>query len=347
MDAFYASVEQRDYPQWRGRPLVVGGDPQSRGVVASASYEARKFGIKSAMSSALAQRICPQVIFVKPRISYYVEISRQIRAIFDSVTPLVEPLSLDEAYLDVTENYLNEPLASRVARYIKNRIYEELKLTASAGVGPNKFIAKIASDLNKPNGLVVIPPEMVASFVEMLPVERLWGVGPATMKKLHENGFWTTKDIREKTHGDLEALLGSYGVFLFNLAQGVDSRRVEVDRESKSCGSERTFERDILDLDLLESKLRKLIEEVVDELNRLGRPGKTVTIKLRYSDFHTITRSRTAGAYLKDIESIFRIASDLLRANTEAGEKPVRLIGISVSNLRKENEPEQLVFKFI
>lgn len=347
MDAFYASVEQRDYPQWKGRPLIVGGDPQSRGVVASASYEARKFGIRSAMSSAQAQRLCPQVIFVKPRISYYAEISHQIRIIFDSVTPLVEPLSLDEAYLDVTENHLKEPIASRVARYIKVRIFEELGLTASAGVGPNKFIAKVASDLNKPNGLVVIPPDQVAAFVENLPVEKFWGVGPATMKKLHTNGFWTACDIRKKTEGDLVALLGSYGEFLFKLAHGVDSRKVEVERVPKSCGSERTFEKDIFDFDVLESKLWKLSQEIVDELNRLGRPGKTVTIKLRYSDFHTITRSRTAGVFLRDIESVFRIASDLLRENANRSEKAVRLIGISVSSLRNDNDSEQLEFDFI
>lgn len=346
MDAFYASIEQRDHPEWRGRPIAVGGDPEGRGVVASASYEARKFGIRSAMSSAKAKRICPNLIFVKPRISYYVEISHQIRAIFYSVTSLVEPLSLDEAYLDVTTNFLNQPSASRVAIHLKERILNELGLTASAGVGPNKFIAKVASDLKKPDGLVVVPPEQVAQFVEKLSVEKLWGVGPATAKRLNEEGFWTAADIRKKTVQDMQKLLGSYGEFLYGLAHGIDSRSVEVERESKSCGSERTFERDVLDMNVLEEKLRALSQEVFDELEKIGRPGKTVTLKLRYSDFHTITRSKTSIRYLNQADAIFQNASHLLWTNTEAGERPVRLIGVSVSGLRKDDEPEQLSFPF-
>lgn len=346
MDAFYASIEQRDRPEWKGKPLVVGGDPEGRGVVASASYEARKFGVRSAMSSSQAKRLCPRAIFVYPDFTRYVEASRKIREIFLSVTPLVEPLSLDEAYLDVTENLLDEPLASRIARHIKDRIKTKLRLTASAGVGPNKFIAKVASDLKKPDGLVVIPPNHVAAFVEKLPVEKLWGVGPATTEKLHSAGLKTTADIRSKTEAQMVALLGSFGSFLHGLAHGEDSRPVEPEREPKSSGSERTFERDILDLWALESKLQELSEEVATELRKIGRPGRTVTLKLRYSDFETITRSKTITQFLDSPESIARIAIALLRGNTEAGSRPVRLIGVSVSGLRNENDPEQLYFQF-
>lgn len=346
MDAFYASVEQRDNPEWKGCPLIVGGDPQSRAVVASASYEARRFGVRSAMSCAQARRLCPQAIFVRPRISHYLEVSRQIREIFYSVTRWVEPLSLDEAYLDVTENYLDEPFASRVARCVQERLFLELQLTASAGVGPNKFIAKVASDLKKPRGLVIVRPDQVMAFIEKLPIEKLWGVGPATAKKLHEHGYWTTADVRKRTEGELEALLGSYGKFIFGLAHGIDPRKVEIERESKSCGSERTFERDVLDVDVLELKLRALSKEIAEELNRLGRPGRTVTLKLRYSDFETITRSRTLGRYLRTGDSIFTVAFELLRINTEVGERAVRLIGVTVSGLLREDEPEQMVFDF-
>jgi DNA polymerase-4 len=346
MDAFYASVEQRDHPEWRGRPLVVGGSPEGRGVIASASYEARKFGIRSAMSSAKAIRLCPDLVFVRPNISHYVEVSRQIREIFLSVTPKVEPLSLDEAYLDVTENLLNDPLASRIAKHIKARIFNELGLTASAGVGPNKFIAKVASDLKKPDGLVVVPPEQVPAFVEKLPVERLWGVGPATAKKLHEQGLWTAADIRKKTILEMEVLLGSYGRFIHGLAHGEDSRQVEADRPSKSSGSETTFERDILDVDYLEQKLKGLSEEIAQDLRAQERPGKTITLKVRYEDFNTITRSRTLRARTDNGDAIFRVACELLRGHTEAGVRPIRLVGISVSGLRDESEPEQLSLQF-
>lgn len=342
MDAFYASVEQRDRPELKGRPVVVGGDPRSRAVVCAASYEARRFGVRSAMSCAKAARLCPEAVFVPPNFQAYSKVSRQIREIFLSVPPLVEPLSLDEAYLDVTENLLNEPLASKVAEHIKNRIKNELSLTASAGVGPNKFIAKVASDMRKPDGLVVVAPERVAAFVDKLPVEKLWGVGPATAKRLWERGIWTAADIRKIRLEEMERALGTYGCFLHALAHGEDDRPVEPERESKSCGSETTFDKDILDFPALEATARELAEDVVSELRKMQRPGKTVTLKLRYGDFKTITRSHTLQRRTDELDTVWKTAVRLMRENTEAGARPVRLIGISVSNLYDENEPEQL-----
>lgn len=342
MDAFYASVEQRDQPRLRGKPIIVGGDPRGRGVVCSASYEARKFGVRSAMSCAKAARLCPQAIFVSPNFSRYSKVSREIREIFLSVTPWVEPLSLDEAYLDVTENLLKEPLARSLAIHIRERIKRELHLTASAGVGPNKFIAKVASDLRKPDGLVVIPPEKVHEFVEKLPVEKLWGVGPKTTKRLHELGLWTTADIRSRSREELERLIGPFGAFIHELAHGRDHRTVEIEREPKSCGSETTFDRDILDLQILSGHLRELAEELDRELKKMARPGRTIILKLRYKDFKTITRSRTLPRFTDDANQIHSVALALLQESTDAGAVPVRLVGISVSGLRSENEPEQL-----
>ena len=346
MDAFYASVVQRDRPELRGRPVVVGGQPGGRGVVASASYEARKFGIRSAMSSGRAHKLCPDAIFVRPDITKYVAVSKQIRAIFESVTPWVEPLSLDEAYLDVTENLLGEPLARKVAEHIKARIKNELGLTASAGVGPNKFIAKVASDLRKPDGLVVVPPQKVPEFVEKLPVERLWGVGPVTATKLHDMGLWTAADIRRTRVEDLERALGSFGQFLHGLSHGHDTRPVENERESKSSGSETTFDRDVTDLDFLMGTLQDLADEIARDLRKMGRPGRTITLKLRYSDFKTITRSKTLYRHTDEAETIVRVASKLLLEDTEAGARPARLIGISVSGLLSEKDPQQLWFSF-
>jgi len=342
MDAFYASVEQRDNPELRGRPVVVGGKPESRGVVASASYEARRFGIRSAISSAKAYRLCPEVVFVSPDFQKYRRASQKIREIFHEVSELVEPLSLDEAYLDVTQNKLGEPLAGKLARRIKNRIREELNLTASAGVGPNKFLAKIASDLKKPDGLVIITPEMALDFIATLPVEKLWSVGPATAKKLQQLGIWTAGELRRADARMIEREMGKHGVFLHGLAHGVDEREVDPNQESRSCGSETTFERDILDVERLIDYVEELSGEVAGELRKMGRPGRTVTLKLRYKDFTTITRSKTIERFTDDAVLIARTAVKLLREHTEAGNIPARLIGISVSSLRNENEPEQL-----
>ncbi len=342
MDAFYASVEQRDDPSLRGKPVLVGGSPEHRGVVASASYEARKFGIRSAMSSAVARRLCPEAVFVRPHFSRYTEVSEQIRALFHEVTALVEPLSLDEAYLDVTENLLGESLAKNIAVYLKAEILKRTGLTASAGVAPNKFIAKIASDLKKPDGLVVIPPQHVQAFVAKLPIEKLWGVGPSTAKKLHSIGIYTTEDIRKTSLRELEGRVGKFAHFLMELSHGEDHRAVENDQESKSRGTESTFDRDITDPHYLLETIEEQAKEIAGELSEMERDGKTITVKIRYSDFKTITRSETLFRPTQKAEIIAQTASRLLYRNTEVGTKAVRLIGISVSGFQSRGIPEQL-----
>ncbi|MGK5082443.1 DNA polymerase IV [Bdellovibrionota bacterium FG-1] len=342
MDAFFASVEQRDHPELRGRPVIVGGDPHGRGVVAACSYEARKFGVHSAMSSAKAYRLCPQAVVVHPHFSVYQEASEQIHKIFEEVTDQIEPLSLDEAYLDVTVNKLSEPLARKIAAHLRARIQEVTGLTASAGVGPNKFIAKIASDLRKPDGLVVVPPERVMEFIERLPVERLWGVGPATAKTLHELGLFLVSDIRKRPLAEMERSLGKFGTFLHQLSHGQDDREVESEWEPKSSGTETTFEKDVRDTHFLLETLNDQAEDIVVHLRKLDRRAKTVALKLRYSDFTTITRSRTLWHYTDDPMLIADTAQQLLTQSTEAGHRPVRLIGITMSNLIHPNEPEQL-----
>lgn len=346
MDAFYTSVEQRDDPSLLGRPVVVGGDPDSRGVVAAASYEARKFGIRSAMSCAKAYRLCPHAVFIYPNFKKYSEASRQIREIFQSVTPLVEPLALDEAYLDVTENRKGEPLAKNLAHWIKTQIKTQLNLSASAGVGPNKFIAKLASDFRKPDGLVVVPPEKVYSFIENLPVEKFWGVGPATAKKLYAAGFRTAADIRSSSPSELQKTVGSYGHFLFELAHGRDEREVDPSFDPKSCGTETTFEKDIYSADELLKYVSTQAHEVSLELKKLERPGRTVTLKIKYSDFTSITRSQTLFHPIDDEETISKTAAELLFKNTEIYTRPVRLIGVSVGNLIRDEDPLQLWFNF-
>jgi DNA polymerase IV len=343
MDAFYAAVEQRDRPELRGRPVVVGGDPRSRGVVSSASYEARAFGIRSAMPSSQARRLCPHTVFLMPDMARYREASRAVFAVFRSVTDLVEPLSIDEAYLDVTENTLGEPLAGRVAIYVRARILEETGLTASAGVGPNKLVAKIASDLRKPDGLVIVPPAAVAAFVAALPVEKLWGVGPATARRLHECGLRTAADLSARGEAPLRALLGdNQGAFLWRLASGDDQRPVRPGRAPKSRGAEHTFQIDVVDAEVLDRWIVRLATRVAGSLARSALPGRTVTLKLRYSDFETITRSRTLSAPTADAVQIARAANELLDEATAAGERPVRLLGVSVGGLVGAGEPVQL-----
>lgn len=346
MDAFYASVEQRDRPELRGKPVVVGGHPQSRGVVSAASYEARKFGVRSAISCAQAYRLCPQAVFVFPNFDKYLAVSRELRKIFESYTPWVEPLALDEAYLDVTQNLVGEPLAKNIAISIRKRIQDELHLTASAGVGPNKFIAKLASEMKKPNGLVVIPPEKVASVVENLAVEKLWGVGPATAERLNSIGIRTAADIRRQPLSHLEKVIGSHARFLYGLAHGEDDREVDPSFDPKSRGTETTFDRDILDADRLLDQLQEQATEVSADLKKLERPGRTVTLKIKYANFSAITRSRTIAFPTDDASEIFKIVSELLYKDTEVGTRPVRLIGISVSNLVDHEEPLQLWFEF-
>jgi len=338
MDAFYTSVEQRDRPELRGKPVVVGGSPEGRGVVASASYEARRFGIRSAMSARRAIRVCPNLIFVRPDFARYKEVSRQIRSIFLDVTDLVEPLSLDEAYLEVTTNKLLERLATKIAQHIRARIRDELHLTASAGVGPNKFIAKIASDLKKPDGLVVIPPEKVFDFVGSLPVEKLWGVGPATAQRLHSRGIQKAGDIRQFPINQMEHWFGRFGRFLHQLSHGIDDRPVSPDRVAKSRGAETTFAQDVRDKNQLTATLKDLSLEVSESLQRLERLARTIVLKVRYSDFTTLTRSRTTGEKLQSAESILAVALSLIE-NTEAGRRPVRLVGISATGLWDPTQP--------
>jgi DNA polymerase IV len=330
MDAFYASVEQRDQPDLRGKPVAVGGSPTGRGVVAAASYEARTFGVRSAIPMARAIRLCPHLVIVRPDMQKYKAVSQQVFEIFRSVTPLVEPLSLDEAYLDVTENTWNEPLATPVARRIKTLIREKTGLTASAGVAPNKFLAKIASAWRKPDGLTVIPPERIESFLQELPVDALWGVGPVTAARLREQGITRLVDVRTADPAVLRSAVGGMTDWLVRLASGDDDRPVQPNRPSKSSSSECTYPEDLDDLDRIRNEIAELARENADWLQRHGLTARTVTIKVRYRDFTTITRSHSASP-TSDPDDIVRRALELLK-KTEAGARPVRLLGAGVHN---------------
>ena len=341
MDAFFASVEQRDRPELRGRPVAVSGRAEARGVVAAASYEARRFGVRSAMPSLRARRLCPDLIFVVPRFEVYQEVSRELRKLFQEVTDVVEPLSLDEAFLDVTVNHLDEPGALPLARRLKRRILDRTGLTASAGVGPNKLIAKLASDLEKPDGLVEVRPEEVSDFLSELPVRRLWGVGPVTARKLESRGLRHVQDLRNADPRVLQAMLGSFGPQLFELAHGRDRRPVTPDRVAKSIGVERTLVRDLKDRLQVEREVRRHAEEVAERLGASHRRGRTVTLKLRYANFDTVSRSRSLPLATASAPRIAAVASDLL-GETEAGRRPVRLIGVTVSSLVEPGTPVQM-----
>ncbi len=329
MDAFYASVEQRDRSNLRGRPVVVGGRPDERGVVAAASYEARRFGIHSALPMARAVRLCPDVVIVHPDFEKYRAVSQQVFEIFQSVTPLVEPLSLDEAYLDVTENTWGEPLGVNVARRIKALIVERTGLTASAGVAPNKFLAKIASGWRKPDGLTVIGPARVESFLHGLTVDSLWGVGPVTARKLHAAGIRTVMDVRTAGQGRLHEVVGNMAGWLVRLAHGEDDREVEPDQPAKSSGTENTYPQDLTDLGRIRDEVASMAREGAAWLLRHELFARTVTIKVRYSSFQTVTRSHSARPATRDPDAIEARAVELL-AKTEAGRRPVRLLGVSV-----------------
>jgi DNA polymerase-4 len=328
MDAFYASVEQRDRPELRGQPLVVGGQPDRRGVVAAASYEARAFGVRSAMSMAKAVRLCPSLVVVRPDFSRYKAASTAVFSIFREVTPLVEPLSLDEAYLDVTENAWNEPLATTVARRLKARIHAETGLTASAGVAPNKFLAKIASGWKKPDGLTVIAPDKVEPFLQQLPVDALWGVGPVTAKKLRDRGIGRLVDVRTADWATLSDAVGSLADWLRQLASGVDERPVVPNREAKSSGSERTYAEDLTDLQAIRREVAQMAAQAASWLVRRSLLARTVTIKVRYGDFTTITRSHSSDATRDELAIVARALQLLER--TDAGRRRVRLLGVSV-----------------
>jgi DNA polymerase-4 len=332
MDAFYASVEQRDDPSLKGRPVVVGGDPKRRGVVAAASYEARRFGVRSAVPMARAVQLCPDLVIVKPDFARYKAVSQQVFSIFRSVTPLVEPLSLDEAYLDVTTNNWAEPLGVGVARRLKDEIHATTRLTASAGVAPNKFLAKIASGWRKPDGLTVIAPERVESFLTGLPVEALWGVGKVTAGRLHAIGVTRLVDIRTLPDETLRQAVGSWADGLRALAFGQDERPVVPDRPTKSCGAERTFDQDLTDPARMEAEIRSLSARVAVWLEKKGLYARTVTLKVRYSDFTTVTRCDSEVAGIRAAEEIAVRALALL-SRTEVASRPVRLLGVSTHGL--------------
>ena len=338
MDAFYASVEQRDRPDLRGKPVAVGGRPEGRGVVAASSYEARAFGVRSAMSMARAIRLCPHLAIVPPDFSKYRAVSADVFALFRAVTPLVEPLSLDEAYLDVTENAWNEPLAVNVARRLKAQIRATTGLTASAGVAPNKFLAKIASAWKKPDGLTVVAPERVESFLRRLPVDALWGVGPVTAARLRSIHLERLVDVRQADPELLRRTVGSHAGWLLDLAHGIDNRPVEPSRPRKSVGTENTFAQDIADRARIVEELAAMAIEDAEWLARKGLFAKTVTIKVRYGDFTTITRSDTQLPATRDGASLARRAVALLD-RTEAGTRPVRLLGVSLHGLVDQPQP--------
>lgn len=329
MDAFYASVEQRDDPALRGRPVAVGGS-RARGVVAAASYEARRFGVRSAMPSARALRLCPELVFVPPRFDAYRAVSRRIRDIFEEYTPLVEPLSLDEAYLDVTENLKGIPTATRLATEIRARILAETGLTASAGISYNKFLAKLASDQRKPNGQFVITPAMGPAFVEALPVARFHGVGPATAARMERLGILTGADLRARSLGFLTQHFGKAGAHFHAIARAEDARPVVPDRPRKSAGSERTYATDLGAPAAVEQAVAALAAEVWAWCARTGTRGRTVTLKLRYADFRTLTRSRTGAAPVESAAALEAAALDLARGLFPL-ERGVRLLGVTLS----------------
>ncbi len=347
MDAFFASVEQRDFPEYRGKPVIVGGSPEGRGVVAAASYEVRKFGVHSAMPAAQAVRLCPHAIFVKPRFDVYREVSEQIRDIFFSFTDLVEPLSLDEAFLDVTENHINLPSATLIAKEIKKQIKEKTRLTASAGVAFNKFLAKVASDMDKPDGLTVITPEQAEAFLEKLEIGEFYGIGNATEKKMKSHGIHTGKDLKEWSEIDLVEKFGKTGRFYYRIVRGIDNREVKAHRIRKSIGKERTFSEDVDDLDWIHNFFDELAEKISASMKKKNAAGKTVTIKVRYDDFETVSRSTSFSHYINDAGDIAETAKQLLE-QTQVGERKVRLLGITLSklNLNEQGHFEQLQIPF-
>ncbi|ANN62172.1 DNA polymerase IV (plasmid) [Mesorhizobium loti] len=343
MDAFYASVEQRDNPELRGKPLAVGG-AAARGVVAAASYEARAFGVRSAMPSVTAKRKCPELIFVPPRFEVYRAVSAQIRDVFAEHTDLIEPLSLDEAYLDVTENRFNIPAASTIAELIRAKILEVTGLTASAGISYNKFLAKMASDQNKPNGQFVITPRHGPAFVETLPVKKFHGVGPATAAKMEALGIETGADLKERSLPFLQQHFGKSGLWYYQIARGIDKRAVEPDRPRKSIGAEDTFAADIVELDASLAELKPLIAKVWGYCEGKGIRGRTVTLKVKFADFQQITRSRTVAMpiELRDFEEL---AADLLRSVFPV-RKGIRLLGITLSSLGDVSPSDQRQLRF-
>lgn len=341
MDAFFASVEQRDNASLRGKPVVVGGTPDSRGVVAAASYEARSFGIHSAMPSRTALERCPALIFVKPRFEVYRSVSSDIHRIFHDYTDLVEPLSLDEAYLDVTANKLTNPAisasATLIAREIKARIFAETELTASAGVSINKFLAKTASGIRKPNGLFLIKPEQAESFAEALPIEKFYGIGHVTAGKMKASGIHNGKDLKALSEAELINRFGKAGSYYYRIARGMDDRPVVPNRVRKSVGAEESFADDLTGLQAIHEALGDIAETLERRLERCNAGGRTLTLKVKYGDYQQVTRSRTTFASISKRAEMLKLAMELL-ATTEVLSKSVRLLGLTVSNLDTEEE---------
>lgn len=333
MDAFYASVEQMDFPDLRGKPVAVGGN-EIRGVVSAASYEARKFGVRSALSGALAKKYCPELIFVKPRFDRYKEISQKIRKIFHDYTDLVEPLSLDEAYLDVTHNKKGNPSASLIAEEIRLRILNEVGLTASAGISINKFIAKVASDVNKPNGQKTVSPYEVISFLEELPIRKFYGVGKVTAEKMYQLGIFTGLDLKSKPIEFLEKHFGKSGTYYFYVVRGIHNSEVKPNRITKSVAAEHTFDENLTSEIFMQERLETIAAELDRRLKKHKIAGKTVTLKIKYSDFTQQTRSKTLPYFISDKSLLFDTVKELLFQ--ERMKDSVRLLGISLSNLNTE-----------
>jgi DNA polymerase-4 len=346
MDAFYASVEQLDNPELRGKALAVGGS-ETRGVVSAASYEARKFGVRSAMSGVQAKRNCPHLIFVRPRFERYNEISKKIRAIFHDYTDLVEPLSLDEAYLDVTHNKKGNPSATLIAEEIRKRIFDELGLTASAGISVNKFVAKIASDYNKPNGQKTVNPEDVEDFLENLDIKKFYGIGKVTTDRMYHFGIFTGKDLKTKSQEFLEENFGKSGLYFYNIVRGIHNSQVKPNRIAKSVAAEHTFNENLTSEIFMIDKLDRIASELENRLKKHNISGKTVTLKIKYSDFTTQTRSKTLPYFISDKGLLLETAKELLFQ--ERMKESVRLLGISLNNLNTEIKKTvvvQLKFEF-
>lgn len=343
MDAFFTSVEQRDFPELRGKPIAVGGS-KDRGVVAAASYEARKYGVRSAMSSKLAYQKCPHIIFVKHRFDVYKEVSNQIRSIFLEYTDLVEPLSLDEAYLDVTQNKLNLESAIIIARDIKDKIKKETQLTASAGVSTNKFLAKVASDIHKPDGLTVILPDQINDFLEELSIDQFFGVGKKTAERLKLRNINTGADLKKYSKIELATLFGKFGAYLYDMVRGRDDRPVNPNRIRKSISIETTYDIDVVGIENIKRKLENLILKLADSCSKKEILGKTLNLKIRFSDFTTFTRSKTLGGFFNDSKTIEILCKEMLEKIDEL--QPVRLLGIGLSNLNTEQSIIQLKLDF-
>lgn len=338
MDAFYASVEQRDNPDLRGKPVAVGGS-SDRGVVAAASYEARKFGVKSAMPSKMAASRCPELIFVRPRFDAYKAVSQQIREIFYDYTDLVEPLSLDEAYLDVTSNKKGMKSATRIAVEIKKRIKETTKLTASAGISMNKFLAKIASDVKKPDGLFLIPPDQAIEYVERMPIEKFFGIGKVTAEKMHKMGIFTGRDLKKWKEESLIDRFGKSGVYYYKIARAIDDREVNPNRIQKSLGAENTFSTDLITYESIRKELDEIADVLVRRMNNSKTAGRTLTLKAKYADFRVITRSKTVDFWIDNKAQIAQLYDDLL--NQVPIENGIRLLGLSLSNLNHEDQEDE------